>query len=54
MLALLPATATIIGVIVLAQIPSAMDVLGVLLVMAGVAVHKPAQPSAPARLAPIL
>ena len=42
LLALLPATATIIGAIVLAQIPGPMDVLGVLLVMAGVAVHKPA------------
>ena len=42
MLALLPATATIIGIIVLAQIPSVQDVTGVLLVMLGVAVHKPA------------
>lgn len=42
LLALLPATATIIGAIVLAQIPGPMDVFGVLLVMAGVAVHKPA------------
>jgi inner membrane transporter RhtA len=41
LLALLPATATIIGVIVLAQVPAAKDVLGVLLVMGGVAVHKP-------------
>ncbi|MGH6924166.1 MAG: EamA family transporter [Propylenella sp.] len=45
LLALLPATATVIGAIVLAQIPSAKDMLGVLLVMAGVAVHKPAQPA---------
>jgi inner membrane transporter RhtA len=43
LLALLPATATIIGVIVLAQVPAAKDVLGVLLVMLGVAVHQPAQ-----------
>jgi len=43
LLALLPATATIIGVIVLRQIPSAVDVVGVLLVMIGVAVHKPSQ-----------
>jgi inner membrane transporter RhtA len=42
MLALLPATATVIGIIVLAQIPSWQDVVGVLLVMIGVAVHKPA------------
>jgi len=43
MLALLPATATVIGVIVLTQIPSMQDIAGVLLVMAGVAIHKPAQ-----------
>ncbi|MEM1198033.1 MAG: EamA family transporter [Pseudomonadota bacterium] len=41
LLALLPATATIIGVIVLRQIPSLVDCLGVVMVMAGVAVHKP-------------
>lgn len=41
LLALLPATATLIGVIVLAQIPTAQDLLGILLVMTGVAVHKP-------------
>lgn len=43
LLALLPATATIIAAIVLAQIPTLQDIIGVLLVMAGVAVHKPAQ-----------
>jgi inner membrane transporter RhtA len=42
MLALLPATATVVGIIVLAQIPSIRDTLGVVLVMAGVAVHRPA------------
>jgi inner membrane transporter RhtA len=42
MLALLPATATVIGVIVLAQIPSTRDAIGVILVMLGVAIHKPA------------
>ena len=42
LLALLPATATIIGIVVLAQIPGMRDVTGVLLVMLGVAVHKPA------------
>jgi inner membrane transporter RhtA len=41
LLALLPATATIIGAIVLAQIPGLRDILGVVLVMAGVAIHKP-------------
>jgi inner membrane transporter RhtA len=42
LLALLPATATVIGAVVLAQIPAPEDVLGVLLVVAGVAVHEPA------------
>ncbi|MEM6636519.1 MAG: EamA family transporter [Pseudomonadota bacterium] len=42
LLALLPATATVIGLVVLRQIPTAMDILGVALVMAGVAVHRPA------------
>ncbi len=42
MLALLPATATVVAAIVLAQIPTAKDLLGVFLVMIGVAVHKPA------------
>jgi inner membrane transporter RhtA len=39
LLALLPASATIIGAIVLAQIPGARDIIGVGLVMAGVAIH---------------
>ena len=43
MLALLPATATVIAAIVLAQIPTWRDLMGVALVMAGVAVHKPAE-----------
>jgi inner membrane transporter RhtA len=47
LLALLPATATVIGAIVLAQIPGPQDVVGVLLVMVGVAVHKPAAPPKP-------
>jgi inner membrane transporter RhtA len=42
MLALLPATAALIGAIVLAQIPSVQDAVGVLLVMFGVAIHRPA------------
>jgi inner membrane transporter RhtA len=49
MLALLPATAALIGAIILAQIPSAQDVTGVLLVMFGVAVHKPALPEGSVR-----
>ena len=40
--ALLPATATVIGVIVLRQIPSLVDVAGVALVMVGVVLHRPA------------
>jgi inner membrane transporter RhtA len=42
LLALLPASATLIGAIVLGQMPGVRDVAGVLLVMAGVAVHQPA------------
>lgn len=41
MLALLPACATIIGALVLRQIPSVHDVLGIALVMGGVAIHQP-------------
>jgi len=43
LLALLPASAAIVGAIVLRQIPSALDVVGVLAVMAGVAVHRPSR-----------
>jgi inner membrane transporter RhtA len=43
MLSLLPVTATLIGVIVLHQIPSFTDCLGIALVVAGVAFHKPAR-----------
>jgi inner membrane transporter RhtA len=42
MVALLPAVATIIGVIVLAQLPSAVEAIGVALVIVGVAVHREA------------
>ncbi len=61
MVSLLPATATVIGVAVLAQIPSLAELAGVGLVIAGVAIHRappepplrnaraaPAAPSAPA------
>jgi inner membrane transporter RhtA len=40
MLALLPATATIVATIVLAQIPTMRDLAGIGLVMLGVALHK--------------
>jgi inner membrane transporter RhtA len=40
MLALLPAFATVIGAIVLRQLPTAQDIAGIALVMAGVALHQ--------------
>jgi inner membrane transporter RhtA len=41
MVSLLPATATVIGIVVLAQIPSIAEATGIALVMAGVALHRP-------------
>jgi inner membrane transporter RhtA len=41
--ALLPATATVIGIVVLAQLPSALDLGGIALVMTGVALHRQAR-----------
>jgi inner membrane transporter RhtA len=41
MLALLPATACIVGAIVLRQIPSSVEMLGIALVALGIAIHKP-------------
>jgi inner membrane transporter RhtA len=40
MVSLLPATATVIGIVVLAQVPSWTEVTGVALVIAGVAIHR--------------
>ena len=40
LVSLLPATATIIGVVVLGQLPSAVEAIGVGLVVGGVAVHR--------------
>jgi inner membrane transporter RhtA len=40
MVSLLPATATVVGIIVLAQIPTLVEVAGVAMVIAGVAVHR--------------
>jgi inner membrane transporter RhtA len=40
LLALLPASAALIGIIVLRQIPAIVEVLGILLVAGGVALHK--------------
>jgi inner membrane transporter RhtA len=39
--ALLPATATAIGIVVLQQFPSTVDLAGIALVMVGVALHRP-------------
>jgi inner membrane transporter RhtA len=44
MLALLPASAAIIGAIVLGQVPTLRDAAGIALVMMGVALHRPARP----------
>ena len=51
LLALLPAMATIVGLVVLRQIPTMADLAGVGLVVAGVAVHQdaPAGPGRPGR-----
>jgi inner membrane transporter RhtA len=40
LVSLLPATATVIGIVVLGQVPSPAEVLGVALVVGGVAVHR--------------
>jgi inner membrane transporter RhtA len=44
MLALLPATATAVGLVVLSQVPTARDLAGVGLVIAGVALHQQVSP----------
>ena len=51
MLALLPATATLIGTMVLDQMPSASDLIGIAFVMGGVSLHRTV---ARGQLAPIL
>ena len=45
MVSLLPATATVIGIVVLAQVPTPAEACGVLLVVAGVAVHREREPA---------
>lgn len=40
MVSMLPATATMIGIVVLGQVPQALELLGVTTVVAGVALHK--------------
>lgn len=41
MVSLLPAIATVIGIVVLTQIPTPAEVVGVALVVAGIALHRP-------------
>jgi inner membrane transporter RhtA len=48
MVALLPATATAIGLVVLAQVPSAAEAAGIALVVAGVGLHREPATRAPA------
>ena len=47
MVSLLPATATAIGIVVLAQVPSWLEVAGLTLVIAGVALHREPRERAP-------
>jgi inner membrane transporter RhtA len=47
LVSLLPATAAVIGVVVLAQFPTILEVVGVVLVVAGVAVHREASQPQP-------
>jgi inner membrane transporter RhtA len=47
MIALLPATATVVGIVVLAQIPSARELVGVALVVLAVAAHRERSEPAP-------
>ncbi|PZG01563.1 EamA family transporter [Micromonospora deserti] len=49
LVSLLPATATVIGVVVLIQLPTAEEIAGVVLVVAGVAVHQVANAPVPSR-----
>ena len=54
LVALLPATATVIGVVVLGQLPTPAEIIGVALVISGVAVHRaPGPPAQPGRAAPM-
>jgi inner membrane transporter RhtA len=46
MVALLPATATVVGLVVLAQVPTAVELAGVALVVAGVALRREAEQTA--------
>src|SRR3954470_15223542 len=52
MVSLLPATATVIGLVVLTQVPSLTDAAGIALVIAGVALHREPTPRPAARPSP--
>ena len=52
MIALLPATATAIGLVVLAQVPSPAETLGIACVIAGIALHRPAASADPSEKEP--
>jgi inner membrane transporter RhtA len=52
MVSLLPATATVVGLIVLTQVPTTTDVLGIALVIVGVALHREPTPPPAARPSP--
>lgn len=41
MLSLLPAIAVVIGAVILGQIPSGVEIVGIVLIMWGVAIHQP-------------
>jgi inner membrane transporter RhtA len=43
MLALLPACATVIGVVVLGQLPTIIELAGIALVVLGIAIHRPSE-----------
>ncbi len=43
LLSILPASAAVIGIVVLGQVPKPIEAVGILLVAAGVAVHKPTE-----------
>ena len=44
LVSLLPATATVVGIVVLAQIPSSLEVFGIALVIGAVALHRERKP----------
>jgi inner membrane transporter RhtA len=52
MVSLLPATATVVGLVVLVQVPSLTDAVGIALVIAGVALHREPPPGTPAGSTP--